>query len=120
LQTSVIILYELEYSYHNAPEEKRDGIRKTIVSVLENFDEILPVTEESASIFGELKAFLKKRKNLNRKDIKKHNIDIALASCAIYENAVIISSDSIYKELAKLKTGLMSENFLSSPLRIMS
>jgi predicted nucleic acid-binding protein len=36
LQTSVLILYELEYSYYNAPEEKRKGIRKTIISVLEN------------------------------------------------------------------------------------
>jgi predicted nucleic acid-binding protein len=113
LQTSVLILYELEYSFYNASKEKREPIRKTIISVLENFDKIIPVTEQSASIFGELKAFLKRHKNLDRKEIKKHNIDIALASAALIENAVIISSDNIYKELALLKVELKSENWLN-------
>lgn len=113
LQTSVLILYELEFSYHNAPAEKKTGIRKTIDSLQEDF-EILPVSVSVAFIFGELKAFLKNDKNLSRKEMRKHNIDIALATTAIQEGSVIISSDDIYAQLARCKENLIFENWIGT------
>lgn len=33
LQTSVLVLYELEYSFYNAPDAKKESIRNTINSI---------------------------------------------------------------------------------------
>ena len=80
--------------------------------MLEKFDELLPTKQEAARDFGELKAFLKNKRNLDRKEMRKHNIDIVIAATAIYENATIISGDDIYKDLAECKTNLKSENWI--------
>ena len=40
LQTSVLVLYELEYSFYNAPDDKKLPIRNTIHSILRDFDAI--------------------------------------------------------------------------------
>jgi predicted nucleic acid-binding protein len=97
LQTSVLVVCELEYSFFNAPDDKKGCIRETINSVLSDFDAILPLELEIAPIFGELKALLRKVKNLNRKEMRKHNVDIILASTAIQTSSVLIGMDSIYQ-----------------------
>lgn len=43
-----------------------------------------------APTYGELKALFKNAKNLDRKEMRKHNIDIILASTAIQTNSVLI------------------------------
>lgn len=40
--TSILVLYELEYSFYNAPNEKEAPIRKTINAVVNDFDSVLP------------------------------------------------------------------------------
>ena len=96
LQTSVIVLYELEYSCCNAPQEKKQRIRDTINAILQDFDAILPVEQQTAPIYGELKFRLKYEKRLGRKAMRMHNIDIILASTAISTSSVLIGMDRIY------------------------
>ncbi|MGE0083356.1 MAG: type II toxin-antitoxin system VapC family toxin [Desulfococcaceae bacterium] len=98
---SVLVLYELEYSFFNAPDDKKEPIRNTICSAMNDFDAVLPLDADTAPIFGEIKAMLKKMKGLSRKEMRKHNIDIMLAGTAICASSVLIGSDSIYADIAE-------------------
>ncbi len=113
LQVSILLIYELEYSFCNAPSEKRVLIRNTIHAVKKDFDAILPLSSDAASFFGEMKARLKIDRNLSRKEMIKHNIDIMIASTAICSASVLISADRIYEDLAVLFPGLRVENWLT-------
>lgn len=44
---SVLTLYELEYGYYNAPENKKSVVRKKIEEAKEDFS-ILPLNEEGS------------------------------------------------------------------------
>lgn len=112
LQISILVLYELEYSFFNAPDDKKEFIRNTIISVLNDFDSVISLDAETAPIFGEIKAMLKQKKRLTRKQMRKHNIDIMLASTAICTSSVLISSDSIYSHIAQLFPLLRFEKWI--------
>ncbi|QTA92992.1 type II toxin-antitoxin system VapC family toxin [Desulfonema magnum] len=111
LQISVLVLYELEYSFFNAPADKKICIRNTIDSLLRDFDAVLPVEQVAAPVFGELKALLRKKKNLSRKEMRKHNIDIMLASTAIINSSVLVGADSIYGDIENLNPMFRSEDW---------
>ena len=66
LIVSVLSIFELEYSRANAPQEKQEKIQNTIQSTMQSFD-VIPVTCDLASEFGNLKQKLKEKKNLGRK-----------------------------------------------------
>lgn len=110
--TSVLVLCELEYSFHNAPDEKKEPVRNTINAVLNDFDDVLPLALEMAAIFGKLKALLKKARNLNRQEMRKHNVDLMLASTAIQTESILVGTDRIYKELAALHPAFHFQNWL--------
>ena len=112
LQSSALVLCELEYSFYNAPDKKKASIRKTIVSVTNDFDAILPINQDIAPIFGELKALFKRARNLTRKDMRSHNVDLMLASTAIQTSFILIGTDSIYQTLANLNQRLFHEYWI--------
>lgn len=97
-------LYCLSWNtvFFNAPDVKKGFIRRTINSALNDFDAVLPLNTGSAPIFGEIKALLKQEKGLSRKQMRKHNIDIMLASTSISTSSVLIGSDGIYSNISEL------------------
>lgn len=111
LNTSVLVLYELEYSFFNAPPDKRIRIRNTIDSLVRDFDAVLPVEQIVAPVFGDLKALLRKEKNLSRKQMRKHNIDLMLASTAIKDSSVLVGADGIYSDIESLNPMFRFENW---------
>ncbi len=112
LCVSVLALHELEYSFCNAPDDKKERIRQMITSILTDFDAILPINTETAPIFGKLKADLKRMKNLTRKEMRKHNIDLMLASTAIHFSSILVGVDAIYRDIARLHEQFRIENWL--------
>jgi len=112
LLTSVLVIYEMEYSYFNAPVNKKTAIRNTINSISCDFDALLPIYHSAAPIFGELKAKLKIEKNFSRKEMRKHNIDLMLASTAIDTSSVLVCNDDIYRVISILNKNLVYENWL--------
>lgn len=95
---SIVSIYELEYAYCNAPDDKKVIIRNDINHLQSHF-EIMPLSLSGAEIFGVLKKKLRDSRMISKENIKKHNIDIMLASCAICENYILISADGIYQDL---------------------
>jgi predicted nucleic acid-binding protein len=107
---SILALYELEYALANAPEEKRPLIRQRISDAQEDFP-ILPLTANAARLFGELKASLRKMRQLSAKGSKLHNIDLMIAATAISEECILVSRDSIYPDVQKLHPELKIESW---------
>ena len=73
---------------------------------------IIPVDPIAAPIFGPIKAQLKQAKHLTRKEIRKHNIDIILASTAISTSSILIGADSIYQDIQQFRPDFTYENWL--------
>ncbi|MDD2660196.1 MAG: type II toxin-antitoxin system VapC family toxin [Methylococcales bacterium] len=107
---SIVTLYELEYAFHNAPDNKQAIIRNDINHLKSNFS-IMPLSIPSAEIFGQLKKQFKDSSMINKENIKKHNIDMMLASTAICENSILVSADKIYIHLQQLNNNLHTEDW---------
>jgi len=108
---SILTLYEFEYGYANAPDEKKIAVRKKIEDTQKDF-EVLPLLSEGSKLFGVLKKAIKDSRKLNKESIKKHNVDIMLAATAMVENCILVSADSIYVEIQSLNPKLALENWL--------
>jgi len=108
---SILAIYELEYGYANAPDERKPVIRQRISSLQSDFS-ILPLTPEAARVFGALKARFRKVRQLSKKGSKTHNVDLMVAATAIIEGCTLIGVDEIYQELQRLDPTLRIENWL--------
>lgn len=95
---SILSLYELEYGYHNASVEIQPILKKKINRIKSSIP-VLPINEEGSFWFGKIKQFIKDKRNLSKKTVKKHNVDIILASTAITESCVLIVNDAIYDDI---------------------
>ena len=111
---SVLTIYELNYSLSNASnEQQKKHIENTIVRCKKHF-EILPLTVSGADIYGELKAGFKRKTGINKKAIKKHNIDMMIASTALDYQCVLVARDHIYKDhLVSVIPQLTVENWIN-------
>ncbi|GEM_PF-1629416 len=61
---SILTLYELEYGFAHAPDNKKAKVRQQINQAQQDF-EILPLSREGAKLFGILKQTIKEARNLN-------------------------------------------------------
>jgi predicted nucleic acid-binding protein len=110
LAISIVTLYELEYACANAPDDKKVIIRNDINHLKANF-EVAPLSIVSAEMFGVLKKQFKDSRMISKENIKKHNIDIILASCAICDNYTMVSADKIFPVLKQFYNGLYIEDW---------
>jgi predicted nucleic acid-binding protein len=110
LAISIVTLYELEYACANAPDDKKVIIRNDINHLKANF-EVAPLSIVSAEMFGVLKKQFKDSRMISKENIKKHNIDIMLASCAICDNYTMVSADKIFPVLKQFYNGLYIEDW---------
>jgi len=95
---SILSIYELEFSFSNAKtEEVREKITHLIHDLTELL-EVLPLTIKGASFYGQLKSGFQKKTGTNRKAIRRHNIDIMIASVALDQDCTLVARDSIYKD----------------------
>lgn len=95
---SILTLYELEYGYANAPAERKPTIRQRIEHTQTDFT-ILGLSPLAAQVFGTLKKKLRESRKLTERGSRYHNIDLMLAATAVVESCVLVSGDSIYREL---------------------
>jgi predicted nucleic acid-binding protein len=109
---SILTIYEIEYSIHSFTDDRKKEKAIKSLSALKKSLDIIRLNIDDAAIYGRLKAGYKKYTGINRKAIRKHNLDISLASLAIAHNATLISGDSIYLTLQKVDDGLRYENWL--------
>lgn len=96
----------------NAPDDKKDVIKQKIVEVQQDF-EILPLSPKSAELFGIIKKAVKDARSLTKENIKKYNIDVMMVATAITEGCILVSADTVYRDIQKLAPQLQFENWAS-------
>ncbi len=112
IMVSVITLYETYYGLQNSEDEKQqDEIRKNI-EFIKKFFEIIPLDLKEMEIYANLKVLYKKHTGINKKSMKKNDLDILLASTAIAENAILISYDGIFEKLSEIEPKFKWQNWL--------
>lgn len=95
---SMLTVFEIEFNIASFKNESdRDSMRKSFNAMVEHFN-VLNIDLNSARIYGEMKQCLRERTGINKNALKRHNIDIALASVAIANDCTVISRDKIYAE----------------------
>ena len=95
---AMLTFYELEYSIAAASNQDiQNKIRQSIDSLKANLT-VLNLGFEDAQIYGQLKQGFKQRTGINQKALKRHNIDIALASIAIANDCILVGQDGIYSD----------------------
>lgn len=108
---SIVSLYELEYGWANAPDEKKSAIRQVITEVQTDFG-VLALSAQGATVFGALKKRIKDARSPSKENMKKFNVDLMLAATAITTQCVLISADIVYKELQHYYSSLQLENWM--------
>jgi predicted nucleic acid-binding protein len=111
LFVSSLTIYEMEYGIFNGKPSQQEFFRESLKALREDF-QILPVNDNGAYCYGELKSFLRKNRKISRENIKKHNIDIILASTARTANCVLVSADKIYDSCREIWKDFKFQNWL--------
>ena len=106
---SILSFYELEFSLSNATNEEVKTEIKILINDLKKFFNILPLSLSGSECYGTLKANLKQKTGANRKALKKHNIDLMIASIALDNGCILVSKDRLYKE----QLSISNEDFLT-------
>jgi predicted nucleic acid-binding protein len=84
----------MEYGMKHAKDESI--IKKmwlAIQSVKDEF-QIVPLTNSGAKIFADLKEQYRETKNIGKKSLIKHNVDLIIAATAIEIGAILITNDT--------------------------
>jgi len=112
VMVSVITLYEAYYGLKNSEyEEQQVEIRENI-EYIQRFFEIVPLDLKEMELYADLKVLYKKSTGINKKSMKKNDLDILIASTAMAENATLISYDGIFKKLSEIEPKFKWENWL--------
>ena len=113
VMVSIVTLYEATYGLkHSEDEEQQEEIRQNIAYIRKYF-EIIPLDLREMELFADLKVLYKKKTGINKKAMKKNDLDILIASTAMAENATLISDDSIFEKLSEIEPKFKWENWLN-------
>lgn len=107
---SILSLYELEYGWANAPDEKKAAIRQMITEAQTDFI-VHPLSASGATVFGTLKKRIKEVRSPSKENMKKFNVDLMLAATAMTMQCRLVSADNVYQELQRYQPSLQIEDW---------
>lgn len=108
---SILTVFELEYGLANAPDDRRESVLAKVKQSQKDF-QILPLFPQSARIFAFIKKATKDRHSMNKKSIHRHNVDLILAACCIFDDRTLVSADKIFGDIKAIEPTFRSENWL--------
>jgi predicted nucleic acid-binding protein len=118
---SILSIYELSAGANHAPNiQLENDTRQVIHSIRQEF-EILPVPmeEEATEIFGALKELYKdwespdlNKRKLGNKAINRQSIDLLIATTAIINKAILVTSDIMGAVIKEFCSGFRYENWM--------
>ena len=109
---SIVVLYELTYGLHNLVDETQKEAVQQGIAFIKEYLTIVPLDLKEVDIFAQLKIRYKQATGITKNAIKRHNLDLLIASTALAINAVIVSDDALFGKLTKIEPTLKYENWL--------
>jgi len=113
VSVSIIVLYELVYGLNNISDEEQIEIVEQGIGFIKEYLTIIPLDMKEVNIFANLKTKYKQATGINKNAIKRHNLDLLIASTAIAMDAILVSDDTIFKKLSEIEPLLKHENWLT-------
>lgn len=109
---SILTIYEVQFGkFLDSNIERKERVEKTLQKIRDSFT-ILNLSFEDSEIYGLLKCRFKEKTGMNQDALKRHNIDISLASVAIANDCIVVSRDKIYtKHLQELNNRLQCKKW---------
>ncbi len=105
LHMSVLTVYELAL-YDRARSIPSPGFTGLFSAI-----EVLNPPVAGAAVFAALKLALAVSRGAKLASLARHNIDIALAATAIVEGLILVSNDSLFRDLAAIEPRLIVEDW---------
>ena len=112
ISVSVLTLYESNYGLKNSNNEEQKQEIMNNINFIQKYFDVIPLDLKEMDIYADLKVAYKNHTGITKKDAKKNDIDLLIASSAIAENAILVSNDSIFETLSKIEPNLKYENWL--------
>jgi len=112
VSVSIIVLYELVYGLNNIVDEDEQKAVKEGIDFIKEYLSIIPLDMKEVEIFASLKTKYKASTGINKNAIKRHNLDLLIASTAIALDAIIVSNDAIFKKLSEIEPLLRCEDWV--------
>jgi len=94
LYASILSIYEMEYGVLHAKEQNIIAEMKEAIQFVKDEFQIVPLTDNGAKIFADIKEQYQEKKGLGKKALIKHNVDLMIAATAIEIEAVLITNDT--------------------------
>ena len=112
VSVSIIVLYELVYGLNNISDEEQKEAVEQGIDFIKEYLSVISLDMKEVDIFAKLKVKYKKFTGINKNAIKRHNLDLLIASTAIAMDATIVSNDRIFEKLMEIEPKLKYENWL--------
>jgi len=112
ITVSVLTLYESNYGLKNSDNTKQKQEIIDNIDFIQKYFDVIPLDLKEMEIYADLKVAYKKYTGITKKNAKKNDLDLLIASTAIAENAILISNDKIFETLSEIEPNLQYENWL--------
>jgi len=109
---SIIVLYELVYGLNSVLSISEQNATRESINLIQDYLSIIPLDMKEVEIFSKLKRDYKNHTGINKNAIKRHNLDLLIASTAIALDAILISNDKIFETLSEIEPNLKYQNWL--------
>lgn len=103
---SIIVLYELVYGLNSILSISEQNATREGINFIQDYLSIIPLDMKEVEIFSKLKRDYKNHTGINKNAIKRHNLDLLIASTAIALDAILISNDKIFETLSAIEPNL--------------
>jgi len=114
VSVSILTLYEENYGLKNTSDSARRARFQKNLDFVQEFFYIIPLDRKEMEIYADLKIAYKHHTGISKKDAKKHDMDLLIASTAIALDATLVSNDRIFETLSVIDSRLKYENWLVS------
>ena len=112
ISVSVLTLYESNYGLRNSNNEEQKQEIINNMNFIQKYFDVISLDLKEMEIYADLKVAYKNHTGITKKDAKKNDIDLLIASSAIAENTILVSNDKIFETLSKVEPNLKYENWL--------
>ncbi len=109
---SIIVLYELVYGIEDIADKNEQLKAKRGLEFVREYLSIIPLDTKEVEIFSSLKVKFKAHTGISQNAIKRHNLDLLIASTAIAIDATLVSHDKIYYTLSEIEPLLKHEDWI--------
>lgn len=108
---SDLSVYEYKAGLYLLNAKERERILKGFNEIMQYIN-ILPLNpDKGGKIFGEIRSEYQKITGISDNALKKHTVDMILASEAICNDMIFVYNDNIYKKIAKMRSDFKIEKW---------